>query len=110
MVIVDGKLTWGFERGDITFACPGRIAIQVALTAADTKKEGFRTEQTSVESMSQLPPGEHPGDNLSSPARQVPSRLHTVRTELGTTANRGSFTFATEFLTDSRHVPLLADR
>jgi hypothetical protein len=45
MVIVDGKLTWGFERGDITFACPGRIAIQVALTAADTKKEGFRTER-----------------------------------------------------------------
>jgi hypothetical protein len=65
MVIVDGKNTWGFERGDLTFACPGRIAIQVALTAADTKKYGFRTEQTSIESMSQLPPGEHPGDNLT---------------------------------------------
>ena len=65
IVIVDGNDTWGFERSDITFACPGRIEIQVALTAADEKKYGFRTEQTSVDSMSQLPPGEHPGDNLT---------------------------------------------
>lgn len=63
MVIVEGKYTWGFERGDLTFLRPGSIAIQLALTTADTTKYGFRTEQTSVDSMSQLPPGEHPGDN-----------------------------------------------
>jgi hypothetical protein len=65
MVVVEGTNVWGYERGDLNFPCPGRIGIQLSLTAADDNKYGFRTEQESVDLMSQLPPGERPGDNLT---------------------------------------------
>jgi hypothetical protein len=71
MVVVEGTHIWGFERDDLSFACPGSIGIQPAIgiqlsvTDADSKKFGFRTEQASAASMSQLPPSEHPGDNLT---------------------------------------------
>jgi uncharacterized protein YbbK (DUF523 family) len=65
MVTVEGKYTAGFERSDLTFACPGSVGIQVSLSPPDLKKYGFLTEQSTVEAMSQLPPGEHPGDNLT---------------------------------------------
>lgn len=65
MVIVEGKDTWGFERGDLTFGCPGRVWIHVSVTELDRNKFGFLTEKSSIDAMSQLPPGEHPGDNLT---------------------------------------------
>jgi len=65
MVIVEGRHTWGFERSDLTFGCPGSIEIQLSLSPPDLKKFGFLTEQSTVDAMSQLPPGEHPGDNLT---------------------------------------------
>jgi hypothetical protein len=65
MVIVEGTHVWGFERDDLNFPCPGSIGIQLSLTATDETKYGFRTEQTSVDLMSQLPLGERPGDNLT---------------------------------------------
>jgi hypothetical protein len=65
MVIVEGKDTWGFERGDLTFGCPGRVWIHVSVTELDRNKFGFLTEKSTLDAMSQLPPGEHPGDNLT---------------------------------------------
>jgi uncharacterized protein YbbK (DUF523 family) len=65
MVTVEGKFTAGFERSDLTFACPGSVGIQVSLNPPDLKKYGFLTGQSTVDAMSQLPPGEHPGDNLT---------------------------------------------
>lgn len=69
MLIVEGKYTSGFERSDLTFRCPGSVGIRVSLSPADLKKYGFSAEQSTVSAMSQLPPGEHPGDNLT--ARKV---------------------------------------
>jgi hypothetical protein len=65
MVIVEGKYTVGFERGDLTFACPGLVGIQVSLSPPELKKYGFMTERSTIDAMSQLPPGEYPGDNLT---------------------------------------------
>jgi hypothetical protein len=65
MVIVDGRHTWGFERSDLTFNCPGRIEIQLSRTQPDLDKYGFFTEHSTVDAMSQLPLGERPGDNLT---------------------------------------------
>jgi hypothetical protein len=64
-VIVEGRYTVGFERGDLTFGCPGSVGIQASLSPSESKKYGFVTEQSTVNVMSQLPPGEHPGDNLT---------------------------------------------
>jgi hypothetical protein len=82
MVVVEGTHIWGFERDDLSFGCPGSIGIQpsigiqLSVTDADSKKFGFRTEQASVDSTSQLPPGEHPGDNLT--ARKLRQAKVTV--------------------------------
>jgi hypothetical protein len=65
IVIVEGKYTAGFERSDLTFGCSGSVGIQVSLSPPDLKKYGFLTEQSTVDAMAQLPPGEHPGDNLT---------------------------------------------
>jgi hypothetical protein len=65
MVMVEGRHTWGFERSDLTFGCPGSVRVQLSLSPPDVKKYGFLTEQSTVDAMSQLPPGEHPGDNLT---------------------------------------------
>ena len=65
IVIVEGKYMAGFERSDLTFGCPGSVGIQVSLNPPDLKKYGFLTEQSTVDAMAQLPPGEHPGDNLT---------------------------------------------
>lgn len=65
MVIVEGRHTWGFERSDLTFGCSGSIAIQLSLNPGDLEKYGFLTEQSTLDAMSQLPPGEQPGDNLT---------------------------------------------
>lgn len=65
MVKVAGRYTAGFERNDITFDCPGSVGIQLSLSQADQSKYGFLTEKSTVEALSQLPPGEHPGDNLN---------------------------------------------
>jgi hypothetical protein len=37
----------------------------MSLSPPDLKKYGFLTEQSTVDAMAQLPPGEHPGDNLT---------------------------------------------
>lgn len=66
MVIVEGKDTWGFERGDLSFGCPGRVWIHLSLTDLDRSKYGFLTEKSALDAMSQLPTGERPGDNLLS--------------------------------------------
>ncbi len=65
MVTVEGRYTVGFERSDLTFGCPGSVGIRVSLSPPDSKKYGFLTEQSTIDAMSQLPPGEHPGDNLA---------------------------------------------
>lgn len=65
MVIIKGRYTAGFERSDLTFECPGSIRIQFSLNPTDLSKYGFLTEQSTLDAMSQLPPGEHPGDNLT---------------------------------------------
>ncbi len=65
MVMVNGTYTAGFERSDITFGCPGSMGVQVSLSPPDLKKYGFLTEQSTLDAMSQLPPGERPGDNLT---------------------------------------------
>jgi hypothetical protein len=65
MVIVEGRYTGGFERSDLTFGCPGSVRVQLSLSPPELTKYGFLTEQSTVDAMSQLPPGEHPGDNLT---------------------------------------------
>lgn len=65
MVSVEGRYTVGFERSDITFDCPGSVGIQLSLSQADQSKYGFLTEKSTVDALSKLPPGEHPGDNLN---------------------------------------------
>lgn len=65
MVIVEGKYTAGFERSDLTFGCLGSVRVQVSTGSSELKKYGFLTEQSTLDAMSQLPPGEHPGDNLT---------------------------------------------
>ena len=65
IVIVEGKYMAGFERSDLTFGCSGSVGIPVSLSPPDLKKYGFLTEQSTVDAMAQLPPGEHPGDNLT---------------------------------------------
>jgi hypothetical protein len=65
MVIVEGEYTAGFERSDLIFSCPGSIGVRVSLSPPDLKKYGFVTEQATIDAMAQLPPGEHPGDNLT---------------------------------------------
>ena len=76
IVSVQGKYTWGFEVDDLTFACPGRIEIQVSLSTPDRRKYGFVTDKMTLDAMSHLPPGEHPGDNLN--ARKLRYALVTV--------------------------------
>jgi hypothetical protein len=75
-IIVKGQYTAGFERSDITFGCPGSITIQLSMNPIDRDKYGFLTEQSTVDAMAQLPPGEHPGDNLT--ARKLRYALVTV--------------------------------
>lgn len=65
IVSVAGTYTAGFERSDITFDCPGSVGIQMSLSQADQSKYGFLTEKSTVDTLSQLPPGEQPGDNLA---------------------------------------------
>lgn len=65
LVVVKGRYTAGFERSDLTFDCPGSVGIRVSLSPPDLKKYGFTTEPSTIDAMSQLPPGEHPGDNLT---------------------------------------------
>ena len=65
MVRVEGSYTVGFERSDITFSCRGSVGIRLSLSQADQSKYGFLTEKSTVKAMSQLPPGERPGDNLT---------------------------------------------
>lgn len=65
MVVVKGLSTVGFERDDITFDCPGSVGIQISPNPTTRKKYGFLTEESTMDVMSQLPPGEHPGDNLT---------------------------------------------
>jgi hypothetical protein len=65
MLIVKGKYTIGFERSDLTFGCRGSVGVRVSLSPADLKANGFVTEQSTVDEMSKLPPGESPGDNLN---------------------------------------------
>jgi len=76
MVIIKGRYTSGFERSDVTFECPGSIRLQLSLNPTDRSKYGFLTEQASLNGMSQLPAGEHPGDNLT--ARKLRYALVTV--------------------------------
>ncbi len=64
IVIVEGKYTVGFERSDLTFGCPGSVGVRVSTSSPELKKYGFLTEKSTLDAMSQLPPGEHPGDNL----------------------------------------------
>jgi hypothetical protein len=65
IVSVRGRYTWGFEVDNLTFDCPGSIEIQLSLSAPDKQKFGFVTDRATMDAMSQLPPGEHPGDNLT---------------------------------------------
>jgi hypothetical protein len=69
MVTVEGKYTTAFERSDLTFGCPGSAGVRVSTSPPDLKKYGFLTEQSTLDAMSRLPPGEHPGDNLT--ARKI---------------------------------------
>jgi len=69
MVIVSGRYTVGFERSDIALDCSESVGAQLSLTHLDLIKYGFLTEDSTLDAMSQLPPGEHPGDNLT--ARKV---------------------------------------
>jgi hypothetical protein len=73
IVTVEGKYTAGFERSDLTFGCRGSVGIRVSLSPPDLRKYGFLTEKSTVDALSQLPPGEHPGDNLNArKLRQAP--------------------------------------
>lgn len=76
IVITKGRYTAGFERSDLTFGCPGFIRIEVSVNPADRSRYGFLTEASTLEAMSQLPRGEHPGDNLT--ARRLRYALVTV--------------------------------
>lgn len=64
MVNVSGFLTVGFERDDLTFDCPGRISVLLALYDTDKKKYGFLTNTETQKKLSEHFSEAHPADNL----------------------------------------------
>ena len=66
LVVVSGTYWIGFERENITFHCPGSIAIEVSVYPSDRIKYGFLTEQLTLEERNKpLPGGQHSEDNLT---------------------------------------------
>lgn len=69
MVVVKGWYTMGMETSDISFDCRGSIELQVSTSPPDFRRFGFLTEKSTMDAMSKLPPGVHPGDIIQGNVR-----------------------------------------